>query len=189
MNVTFKLTAATSGTTVAGPFNISGTTNANVVSSLATGITKNQLTTGHTINSVNDAITGGTIASTGTCTNTIPWYVVQTATLAWTFSELGGARGRMDLYVNGSIVVTRSSTSSGTYTVNVGDTINVEVNTDECGLNFAYSECSGIIDDFDCPVAGQIANIVTSVYTVQVSDVGTTLSLDCLSQCSQTGCA
>lgn len=77
MNITFTLTAATSGTTAAGPFNISGTTNANVVSSLATGVTKIQLTTGHTINGVNDAITGGTIASTGTCTTTTPWSVIQ----------------------------------------------------------------------------------------------------------------
>ena len=72
MTVTFTLTSGSSGTS-AGPFNISGTTNANVVSELASGITKAQLTTGHTITGINDAITGGTIASTGTCTNTIPW--------------------------------------------------------------------------------------------------------------------
>jgi len=74
MNVTFTLTAG-SALTAAGPFNISGTTSSNVVSELATGITKDQLLTGHTINSVNDAITGGTIASTGTCTTTDTWSV------------------------------------------------------------------------------------------------------------------
>lgn len=78
MNVTFTLTAATSGTTAAGPFNISGTTSGNTTSQLATGITKNQLTTGYTINSVNDAITGGTIASTGSCNTTTTWSVSQT---------------------------------------------------------------------------------------------------------------
>jgi hypothetical protein len=77
MNVTFTLTAATSGTTAAGPFNISGTTSGNTTSQLATGITKNQLTTGYTINSVNDAITGGTIASTGSCNTTTTWSVSQ----------------------------------------------------------------------------------------------------------------
>ena len=75
MTVTFTLTSGSSGT-AAGPFNISGTTNANVVSELASGITKAQLTTGHTITGINDAITGGTIASTGTCTTTTPWLVI-----------------------------------------------------------------------------------------------------------------
>jgi hypothetical protein len=79
MNVTFTLTSATSGTTVAGPFNISGTTSGNTTTELATGITKAQLTTGHTINGVNDAITGGTIASTGTTcpSSTTTWSVIQ----------------------------------------------------------------------------------------------------------------
>jgi hypothetical protein len=76
MTVTFTLTSGSSGT-AAGPFNISGTTSSNTTTELATGITKDQLTTGHTITGINDAITGGTIASTGTCTNTIPWNVVQ----------------------------------------------------------------------------------------------------------------
>jgi hypothetical protein len=74
MNITFTLTSGSSST-AAGPFNISGTTDANVVSSLATGVTKNQLLTGHTINGINDAITGGTVNSTGTCTTSAPWYV------------------------------------------------------------------------------------------------------------------
>jgi hypothetical protein len=86
MNVTFTLTGG-SASTAAGPFNISGTTSSNVVSQLATGITKAQLLTGHTINSINDAITGGTIASTGTCTTTTTWAVVApTSTLSYTFS-------------------------------------------------------------------------------------------------------
>jgi len=79
MTVTFTLTSGSSGTS-AGPFNISGTTNANVVSELASGITKAQLTTGHTITGINDAITGGTIASTGTCTTTDTWSVTPSPT-------------------------------------------------------------------------------------------------------------
>ena len=77
MNVTFTLTAATSGTTAATSFNISGTTSGNTTTELATGVTKNQLTTGYTINSVNDAITGGTIASTCSCNTTTTWSVIQ----------------------------------------------------------------------------------------------------------------
>ena len=78
MTVTFTLKSESSGT-AAGPFNISGTTNANVVSELASGITKAQLTAGHTITGINDAITGGTIASTGTCTTTTPWLATPAA--------------------------------------------------------------------------------------------------------------
>jgi hypothetical protein len=42
---------------------------------LATGVTKSQLTTGYTINTTLETLTGGTISSTGTCTTTQPWYV------------------------------------------------------------------------------------------------------------------
>ena len=195
MTITFTLSAG-SLSTAAGPFNISGTTSGGPLNDqlIENGVTKDQLLTGHTVTNVTpENITGGTIASTGTCTTSIPWYVTppaQSATLAWSFSELGGARGRMDLYVNGSIVVTRMITSSGTYMVNVGDTINVVVNTDECGLNFSYAECTGdIINEQDCKGPSDVANIFTSVYTVQQSDLGTTLNLDCTSQCSQTGCS
>jgi hypothetical protein len=80
MNVTFTLTGG-SASTAAGPFNISGTTSGDVTSQLATGITKSQLLTGYTINSVNDAITGGTIASTGTCSTTTNWSVTPTSSL------------------------------------------------------------------------------------------------------------
>jgi len=74
MIVTFTLQNQYSGATyVAGPFNISGTTDGNVSTELATGITKEQLLTGYTINGVNDSTTGGTIASTGICTNTQQW--------------------------------------------------------------------------------------------------------------------
>lgn len=74
MIVTFTLQNQYSGATyVAGPFNISGTTDANVTTELATGITKAQLLTGHTITGISDSTTGGTIASTGICTNTQQW--------------------------------------------------------------------------------------------------------------------
>lgn len=80
MTVTFTLTSATSGTTAATAFNISGTTSSNVVNELATGITKNQLITGHTITGISDSITGGTIASISpsACIGvTTTWAVIQ----------------------------------------------------------------------------------------------------------------
>ncbi len=74
MVVTFTLQNQYSGSTyVAGPFNISGTTSGNVTTELATGVTKTQLLTGHTISGISDMTTGGTIASTGTCTTTQQW--------------------------------------------------------------------------------------------------------------------
>jgi hypothetical protein len=79
MNVTFTLKAGSSNT-AAGPFNISGTTSGGALNgvSIATAVTKAQLLTGHTVNSVLDTITGGTIASTGTTcpSSTTTWSVI-----------------------------------------------------------------------------------------------------------------
>jgi hypothetical protein len=106
------------------------------------------------------------------------------ATLAWTFTETGGALGQMDLYVNGNVIESRGNTSSGTHTVYVGDTINVGVTAQGCGGfdDYANAYCSGIINDADC-VIDDIASIFTSVYTVQLADVGTTLNLNNFAAC------
>ena len=81
MTVTFTLTGG-SASTDAGPFNISGTTSGGASNgeSIATGVTKEQLLTGHTITNILDTITGGTIASTGTCTTTDTWSVTPSPT-------------------------------------------------------------------------------------------------------------
>ena len=73
MTVTFTLTTSS---TAAGPFNISGTTSGGALNgvSIATDISKATLLTGHPISNISETITGGTIASTGTCTTTTPWY-------------------------------------------------------------------------------------------------------------------
>ena len=80
MNITFKLTAATSGTTQSGNYNISGTTNGGALNGvfIASGITRAVLTTGYTATGLSDSITGGTITSTGSesggfCTTQIAW--------------------------------------------------------------------------------------------------------------------
>jgi hypothetical protein len=107
------------------------------------------------------------------------------ATLAWSFSETGGANGYMDIYVNGSIVESRSYTSSGTRTVYSGDVINVEINCQTCGDpdNRSNVWCTGINNDADCKI-NDIANIFTPIYTVQPGDIGTTLNLDCFAACA-----
>jgi|LauGreDrversion4_2_1035121.scaffolds.fasta_scaffold298866_2 hypothetical protein len=90
MRLTFTLQSAYTGATyVAGPFNISGTTSAGTTYWLATGVTKTQLSTGHSINTTYETLTGGTIASTGTCTTTRSWTIAPpvptTATLSYMF--------------------------------------------------------------------------------------------------------
>lgn len=71
MNITFTLQSAFTGTQ-ADNFNISGVTSSGTNTLLASGITKAQLTTGHTINA-GSTITGGIITSTGVCTNSVNW--------------------------------------------------------------------------------------------------------------------
>jgi hypothetical protein len=105
-----------------------------------------------------------------------------TATLAWSFSETGGAFGQMDLYVNGNLVESRNNTSSGTYTVVVGDTINVEVYCDTCPFNYSNAYCNGIINDASCNYDSP-ASIFTSVYTVTSGDAGNTINLYSYAAC------
>lgn len=74
MDITFTLQSTYTGSTYnAGPFNISGTTCEGTEYILATGVTKNQLITGYTVSTIYETISGGTIASVGTCTTTRNW--------------------------------------------------------------------------------------------------------------------
>ena len=106
------------------------------------------------------------------------------ATLDWNYTK-SAISGNMDLYVNGSIIESRSSTSSGTWNVGVGDTINVQVVCNQCTASpntYANAYCTGIINDADCENNG-VASIFTAVYTVVSGDIGNTLSLDAFSTC------
>ena len=92
MQITFTLSPSYTGATyVAGPFNISGTTSAGTTYWLVTGVTKSQLTTGHTITTAYETLTGGTIASTGTCTTTQNWYVTAPTPTPTPTATAGGA--------------------------------------------------------------------------------------------------
>ena len=138
-------------------------------------------TTTSTSTTSTSTTTSTTTTSTTTSTTTT---TSGGATLAWSFSETGGANGTFDLFVNGLIVETRTNTSNGTYTVYVGDTISVGVICQSCPEpdNYANAYCTGIIMDADCNPSG-LASIMTSVYTVVSGDIGNTLSLDTFASC------
>lgn len=69
-NVIFTVSGAGSDT---GPFDISGTTNLGVTTLIQSGIAKATLEAGYELTIPNDSITGGTVASTGTCTTSQEW--------------------------------------------------------------------------------------------------------------------
>jgi hypothetical protein len=116
MTITFTLTSGSSAT-AAGPFNISGTTSGGGLNTvlIATGVTKTQLLTGHTVTNVTpENITGGTITSIGTCNTTTNWYTTPTPTptgtpLAEILTVTSGtypASGGSGVSVQGTIRVT-----------------------------------------------------------------------------------
>lgn len=90
MTVTFTLTTTS---TAAGPFNISGTTSGGALNdvSIATGISKATLLTGHPISNISETITGGTIASTGTCTTTDTWLANDPEPTIYTYNCVDGS--------------------------------------------------------------------------------------------------
>lgn len=114
MTITFTLQSPYTGATyVAGPFNISGTTSEGNTYWLATGVTKTQLTTGYTLNTTYETLTGGTIQSTGTCNTSQPW-----------LTGIGGGGGGslVDLQVYGKDIDGTPANASVYYQVNSGTT-------------------------------------------------------------------
>jgi hypothetical protein len=113
------------------------------------------------------------------CTCTTP----TAAGLEWSFSESGGATGNMDLYINDSIVESRSSTSSGAITVYEGDEIYVVISASACsspnGKANAYT--FDIIADASCEDGS--TTLTTSTYTVTSGDIGNVLSLRTYAVC------
>ena len=72
MEILFTLQSQFVGT-IADNFTISGTTSENVTYLLASNISLSNLISGYIINTNYTNITGGTICSTGFCTNCVPW--------------------------------------------------------------------------------------------------------------------
>lgn len=110
-----------------------------------------------------------------------------TANLAWNFT-VGGASSQMDLYVNGNIVESRTTTSNGNYTVNQGDTINMDLGAGGCsggGSDYADIYTTGIIIDSACNNGS--VTLLTPTYTVVSGDLGNTLTFNAFTDC-QGGC-
>jgi hypothetical protein len=109
------------------------------------------------------------------------------ATLSWSFNEGIGATGEMILYLNGNVIEDRNSSSTGTWPVNVGDTINVEISSTGCSGNngTANAWTVGIIADAACGSGS--TNLFTGVYTVTSGDIGNTLTLNAYATCDS-GC-
>ena len=121
------------------------------------------------------------LTTTTTTTTAAP-----SATLAWSYSETGGAAGEMVLYINGSAVETRSSTASGTRNVYPGDTIYVDLQIYiACSSGDTYANVyttGNIINDADCANNSGVA-LTTGTYTVASGDIGSTLTLNTFASC------
>jgi uncharacterized delta-60 repeat protein len=118
-----------------------------------------------------------------------PTGVPSTSTLAWSYSETGGAVGEMRIYVNGSVVETRENTSSGTWTGLVtGNTIYVEIELlsacsggDNKGNVYTTSNRLTLVDA-DC-FTSSTGTLTTPTYTVVAGDIGLTITLDTFASC------
>jgi len=118
--------------------------------------------------------------STAIVGNPTPPPTGSTATLAWTYSVTGAPTSNgMAIKVNGSIVESRSNTSSGNYTVYVGDTISVVIQCTGCsgGAATANAYCTGIINEAVCTYGVHNQTLTSGNYTVVSGDVGNTISL------------
>jgi hypothetical protein len=132
-------------------------------------------TAGHNI-----TISGSTLPITGSAPPP-----ASGSTLSWTYSVLGGPTSNaMDIRVNSSTEISRTSTSSGTYTVYLGDTIDVIISLSGCsgGSAVANAYTDGIIMDAACTGATS-ATLNSTTYTVVSGDIGNTITLDCYAQC------
>jgi hypothetical protein len=122
--------------------------------------------------------------TTSTSTSTTSTTTAAGANLDWTFSELNGANGTMDINVNGIAVESRSVNSNGTITgLQVGDEIQIDINVVGCsGINdFANAYSYGIIADGTCDES--VTFYSSGVYVVTSGDIGTTLELDMFAAC------
>lgn len=150
------------------------------------GITPATTTTTTTSTTTTTTTAAPTTTTTSTTTTTTAGF----ATLSWSYTETGGANGEMILYRNGSPIETRTSTSSGTYNLSVGDTIYVELQIlTSCGAPNTYANVyttGNIIVEADCANNAGVA-LTTSTYTVVSGDIGSTLTLNTFASCDS-GC-
>lgn len=110
-----------------------------------------------------------------------------TAQINYSFTLQNGATGQFDLYINGVIQQTRTTTSIGIWDVIEGDIVNVQVTAVGCAFpNIkANAYCTGIVTGSNC--ADNSTSLFTVSYNVTNADLGTTLTLDAFSVC-ETAC-
>jgi hypothetical protein len=140
----------------------------------------------------NNVVWGSACTTTTTTTSTTTT-AAPSATLAWSYSETGGANGEMRIYVNGSVVETRTNTSSGNYTGLVaGDTIYVQIellsscsSPDNKGNVYTSGNRLTLVDA-DC-FTSSTGTLTTPTYTVVSGDIGTTITLNTFANCDS-GC-
>ena len=105
---------------------------------------------------------------------------------------MNGAQGVFELYVNSILVESRASTSNGSYTVCLNDTIEVEVFCNACEdspnvHSNAYSTSDKfVLTDAACTQNGT-ASMITGTYTVVSGDIGTPFSVNTFAECEY-GC-
>lgn len=110
---------------------------------------------------------------------------LETTLLSWTFSINNSPSSPfMVIYVNGNIIEDRSYDSFGTWTVNVGDVIYVDMGASGCsGFNgYANVYTVGIISDASC--AQNTTSFSSTSYTVTSEDIGNILNLYCYADCN-----
>jgi hypothetical protein len=130
-----------------------------------------------------------TAAPTTTTTTTVAPTTTTTVPpvgLDWSFNE-SIADGQMILYINGNVVENRFNNSSGTYYLNVGDTIAADVSCAGCSSPNSYANAYTLSNrvtlvDADCSNGGT-AGITTNTYTVVSGDIGTTITLSTYAAC------
>jgi len=106
-------------------------------------------------------------------------------TLNWNYTETN-TDGEMYLYVNGNVIENRFSTSSGTYTLAVGDTVNCEVIANGCSnpnIKANAYTISNRVQLVDAACSDGNTSLFTSVYTVVSGDIGNTITLSMYSLC------
>ena len=164
-------------------FVVSGDVTLSIVANCLTEDCPPTTTTTSTSTSTTSTSTSTTTSTTTTTT------AAPSADLEWSYSETGGANGEMRIYVNGSVVETRTNTSSGTYTSLVaGDTIYVELELlsscsapDNKGNVYTNSNRLTLVDA-DC-FTSSTGTLTTPTYTVVAGDMGTTITLSTFANC------
>lgn len=173
-NVIFTVSGAGSDT---GPFDISGTTNLGVTTLIQSGITKSTLEAGYEVTISDDNITGGTVASVGTCTNSQPW-VKPTLSLAVYARDTGSNFPIMIYKINNGSNINIPNSINGTcsniYTITgltPGDTVTIAA-TNSCVISGAENTTS-------CPVqSGNSISYTTTINTPSPDTVAVTINSD-----------